>query len=68
MHRWHHSAGKGRNNNFATKLAFWDWIFGTAYLPGGQKPERYGLKTLFPAQYVSQLLFAFRRFRHSPEL
>ncbi|MCW8816973.1 MAG: sterol desaturase family protein, partial [Ignavibacteriaceae bacterium] len=33
MHRWHHSTGKGRNRNFATKLAIWDWIFGTAFFP-----------------------------------
>jgi sterol desaturase/sphingolipid hydroxylase (fatty acid hydroxylase superfamily) len=33
MHQWHHSTGKGRNRNFATKLAIWDWIFGTASYP-----------------------------------
>lgn len=43
MHRWHHATelpipGK----NFATKLAIWDWLFGTAYLPE-HKPARYGL-------------------------
>ena len=27
MHRWHHSDDEGREyqNNYATKLAFWDW-------------------------------------------
>lgn len=62
MHRWHHSTGKGRNRNFATKLAIWDWIWGTAYLPE-TKPEEYGLKTYFPAHYLSQTLFAFRSFK-----
>jgi sterol desaturase/sphingolipid hydroxylase (fatty acid hydroxylase superfamily) len=43
MHRWHHATelpipGK----NFATKLAIWDFLFGTAYLPE-HKPARYGL-------------------------
>lgn len=43
MHRWHHAPelplpGK----NFGTKFAFWDWIFGTAYLPA-HKPQGYGL-------------------------
>ncbi|MCS7054220.1 MAG: sterol desaturase family protein [Ignavibacterium sp.] len=61
MHRWHHSTGKGRNRNFATKLAIWDWLFGTAYLPDN-KPDEYGLKTFFPKNYFSQTLFAFRRF------
>lgn len=64
MHRWHHSTGKGRNRNFATKFAFWDWIFGTAYLPD-YKPEDYGLKTYFPAHYLMQTIYAFRSFRRS---
>jgi sterol desaturase/sphingolipid hydroxylase (fatty acid hydroxylase superfamily) len=43
MHRWHHARelplpGK----NFGTKLAIWDWLFGTAYLPE-HKPISYGL-------------------------
>jgi sterol desaturase/sphingolipid hydroxylase (fatty acid hydroxylase superfamily) len=43
MHRWHHArdlAPPGKN--FATKLAVWDWLFGTAYLPPS-KPALYGL-------------------------
>src|SRR5215471_2460121 len=38
MHRWHHSADRrdGSNVNFATKLALWDWLFGTAYHPAGK--------------------------------
>ena len=62
MHRWHHSTGKGRNRNFATKFAFWDWMFGTAYLPD-IKVDEYGLKTFFPAHYIGQILFAFRSFK-----
>lgn len=64
MHRWHHSTGKGRNRNFATKLAIWDWIFGTAFLPE-TKPDEYGLKTDFPKHYFRQTLFAFRSFKRS---
>ena len=64
MHRWHHSTGKGRNRNFATKLAIWDWIFGTAFLPE-TKPDEYGLKTSFPKNYFMQTLFAFRTFKRS---
>lgn len=62
MHRWHHSTGKGRNRNFSTKLAIWDWIFGTAYLPE-EKAAEYGLKTYFPGNYFKQLAFAFRSFK-----
>lgn len=47
MHRWHHSDDGGREfqNNYGTKLALWDWIFGTAFLPDPdvRKPRNYGL-------------------------
>ncbi|MCX7797115.1 MAG: sterol desaturase family protein [Melioribacter sp.] len=61
MHRWHHTTGKGRNRNFSTKLAIWDWIFGTAYLPE-EKASEYGLKTPFPKSYFMQFFYAFRPF------
>lgn len=65
MHRWHH-ADKDEdayNKNFSTKLAIWDWIFGTAYWPSEKKPPAYGLSYLnFPKHYIRQLIFAFRRF------
>lgn len=68
MHRWHHATelpipGK----NFATKLAIWDWLFGTAYLPE-HKPAGYGLpeqnypKSGFFA-YVLQHAHSMRRAR-----
>lgn len=66
MHRWHHSTGNGAayNKNFSTKFAFWDWIFGTAYFPKGQKPEKYGLGYYgFPKNYFKQLFYAFRPLR-----
>lgn len=62
MHRWHHSTGKGRNRNFSTKFALWDWIFGTAYFPKNQTINSYGLKTFFPDNYFKQFIFAFRGF------
>ncbi|MFZ1320550.1 MAG: sterol desaturase family protein [Ignavibacteria bacterium] len=47
MHRWHHSDEVGREfqNNYGTKLAVWDWIFGTAFLPDPniRKPKQFGL-------------------------
>ncbi len=47
MHRWHHSddGGKEYQNNFSTKLAVWDWLFGTAFFPDPEfrKPQRFGL-------------------------
>ncbi len=62
MHRIHHTTGKGRNRNFSTKLAIWDWIFGTAYLTN-ERAEVYGLKTFFPDNYLKQFIFAFRSYR-----
>lgn len=62
MHRIHHTTGKGRNRNFATKFAIWDWIFGSAFLPV-EKAEEYGLKTFFPNNYFKQFFFAFRSFK-----
>jgi len=62
MHRLHHTTGKGRNRNFATKLAVWDWLFDTAYFPSDKATE-YGLKTYFPPHYFKQTLFAFRTFK-----
>jgi sterol desaturase/sphingolipid hydroxylase (fatty acid hydroxylase superfamily) len=67
MHRWHHTTGKGRNRNFATKLAIWDWVFGTAFLPSPIKAKEYGLKVRFPKHYVGQFLYAFRSFRRSTQ-
>ncbi len=63
MHRWHHTTGKGRNRNFATKFAFWDWMFGTVHFPPGEKAETFGLKTFFPDNFFRQFMFAFRSYK-----
>ena len=61
-HRWHHATDPDAHNlNFATKLALWDRLFGTAFLPRGRKPSGYGLiGVAFPRGYLRQHLFAFR--------
>lgn len=62
MHRWHHALdGDAHNKNFSTKLAIWDWVFGTAYRPSNSKPNAYGLDTEFPTNYFKQHIYAFRR-------
>jgi sterol desaturase/sphingolipid hydroxylase (fatty acid hydroxylase superfamily) len=64
-HRWHHSKDVTEGGfNYGTKLAIWDRLFGTAYLPPGQKPPGYGLSggVAFPRGYFAQLVFAFRPF------
>ena len=63
LHRLHHSAVHDKAANFATKIAVWDWIFGTAYRPG-QTAAIYGLfgDPPFPTGYFRQHLWAFRSF------
>jgi len=61
VHRWHHAidyAPPGRN--FATKLALWDYLFGTVERRPG-KPSGYGLADPFPAGFLAQQARAFRR-------
>ena len=65
MHRWHH-ATEIVDVNFATKIAMWDWLFGTAYLPP-RKPGAYGLvEASYPMGYFAQAIYAFRRPRLQP--
>ena len=63
MHRWHHATdADAQGRNFATKLAIWDWLFGTAFLPDPRvrKASRYGLVGEgFPEGYVGQVIRAF---------
>src|SRR5262245_9633494 len=66
MHRWHHTVGKGMRSNFSTKLAIWDWMFGTAYFPLDQRARDYGVRTWFPKHYLTQTLYAFRAFHRRP--
>jgi sterol desaturase/sphingolipid hydroxylase (fatty acid hydroxylase superfamily) len=72
MHRWHHADLEHRRSvNFSTKIALWDWLFGTAYLPPEKAPS-YGLwgREPFPEHrgwkgaafdYFLQHAWAFRR-------
>jgi sterol desaturase/sphingolipid hydroxylase (fatty acid hydroxylase superfamily) len=64
MHRWHHSEVVEHGSyNYATKFAFWDWIWGTAYCPQDKICEKYGIAEVeFPKNYFIQNAFAFRPF------
>lgn len=76
MHRWHHAqdlpvgeAGlPAEGANFSTKLAFWDWLLGSAYRPARAKPGSYGLFEAddFPEGYFRQVVAAFRPFKRPP--
>jgi sterol desaturase/sphingolipid hydroxylase (fatty acid hydroxylase superfamily) len=61
FHRWHHAidyAPPGKN--YATKFAFWDYLFGTADRRPG-RPAGYGLADPFPDGFLAQQAHAFRR-------
>jgi sterol desaturase/sphingolipid hydroxylase (fatty acid hydroxylase superfamily) len=62
FHRWHHTLpDEGGNSNFAPTFAFWDWIFGTFYMPEGKLPQTFGCDDhLFPEGYFQQLLYPFK--------
>ncbi len=46
MHRWHHARDLDPpGKNFSTKLAIWDFLFGTAYRPA-HKPSRTAFTTI----------------------
>ena len=68
MHRWHHALDReAYDTNFGTKLAIWDWLFGTAFFPDRKtrRAQQYGLEDpSFPlgngAAYFKQHAYAFR--------
>jgi sterol desaturase/sphingolipid hydroxylase (fatty acid hydroxylase superfamily) len=67
MHQWHHAETKETYfANYATKFAFWDWMFGTAYLPN-KKPIEFGLPYKYPKDYFLQHAFSVKRF-HEDDL
>jgi sterol desaturase/sphingolipid hydroxylase (fatty acid hydroxylase superfamily) len=66
VHRWHHAIDyKPPGKNFATKFAFWDYLFRTVDRPPS-KPAGYGLGAPFPSGFWAQQAFAFRRFEPAP--
>lgn len=66
MHRWHHADydKDAYNVNFATKFAFWDWMFGSAYLPREKRLKHFGIESevRYPKHWASQLFYLFRPF------
>jgi sterol desaturase/sphingolipid hydroxylase (fatty acid hydroxylase superfamily) len=61
MHQWHHANDRRVfYANFSTKLAVWDWLFGTAFLPD-EKPKEYGLYYDYPRDYFLQHAFSLHR-------
>jgi sterol desaturase/sphingolipid hydroxylase (fatty acid hydroxylase superfamily) len=69
LHRWHHANDdeSAFNRNFATKIATWDWLFGSGWDPKGRQATLYGPEDpAFPKGYFAQHFFAFRPFKKTP--
>jgi sterol desaturase/sphingolipid hydroxylase (fatty acid hydroxylase superfamily) len=63
FHRWHHTGfDRGGNRNFASTFPVLDVVFGTFYMPPGERPDAYGIaEEDFPPGFAGQLLYPFRR-------
>jgi sterol desaturase/sphingolipid hydroxylase (fatty acid hydroxylase superfamily) len=62
MHQWHHANDRAVfYANYSTKFAVWDWLFGTAYLPGQKKPSEFGLPYAYPKDYFLQHVNAIKK-------
>ena len=62
LHQWHHADhAEVYHANFSTKLAIWDWLFGTIYKPGF-KPRRFGVWYRYPRGWAEQHVFSVFRF------
>ncbi|TAJ20726.1 MAG: fatty acid hydroxylase family protein [Dehalococcoidia bacterium] len=61
-HRWHHTTEEeGLDKNFAGLFPAYDLIFGTAYLPKGQQPRKFGISgEPVPDSFWGQLIYPFR--------
>jgi sterol desaturase/sphingolipid hydroxylase (fatty acid hydroxylase superfamily) len=61
FHRWHHTAPeRGGEKNFAATFPVLDLIFGTFYMPDGERPDRYGIADRsFPQGFGAQLVHPF---------
>ena len=61
FHRWHHAIVEGsQSRNYAPNFPVWDLMFGTYYLPVGERPVAYGAPEV-PRHFVAQMAFPFVR-------
>jgi len=67
MHIWHHAYEMPEERkfgiNFGVSLILWDYLFGTAVIPGNGRDIKLGFPGLekFPKCFISQALHGFRK-------
>ncbi len=62
FHHWHHSAEREAiDKNFSVHLPFFDWLFGTYFMPPRRWPASYGIggSSDVPKGYLQQLVYPF---------
>ncbi|WP_245313159.1 sterol desaturase family protein [Bradyrhizobium macuxiense] len=60
FHHWHHSSEiEARDKNYAGIFSFYDLLFGSVYLPTGQKPKTFGVDNPMPTNYLALLAYPF---------
>ncbi|MHC1949556.1 sterol desaturase family protein [Bradyrhizobium sp. UFLA06-06] len=60
FHHWHHSSEReARDKNYAGLFSFYDVLFGSLYLPEGQKPTAFGVDHPMPTSYLTLLAYPF---------
>lgn len=63
FHRWHHTTeDRGMDKNFAPTFPFLDVMFGTFYMPKGEQPITFGLRSgeVMPESLVAQIVYPFK--------
>lgn len=65
FHHWHHAnQPEAYNKNYAGQLALIDVLFGTARMPKGELPSKYGVDDPVPNTYIAHLIYPFGRVWH----
>ncbi|MEM8926167.1 MAG: sterol desaturase family protein, partial [Actinomycetota bacterium] len=61
FHHWHHTNDpRAIHSNYAGLLPIWDQLFGTYYVPGDRRPDRYGIDEYMPSGVLAQLRHPLR--------
>jgi sterol desaturase/sphingolipid hydroxylase (fatty acid hydroxylase superfamily) len=65
MHIWHHMKRFPRPHgiNFGLSLSLWDYLFGSAYVPGDGRDIELGFERVesYPRGFFAQVVAPFRR-------